>query len=74
MNNLKYWGKRLRLLGDTVSGGIAATSVAASGLASGDPVIDNLIWSASGLVVALVVWASLSFISGEMDSDDEDDD
>ncbi len=74
MNKMQYWGKRLRLLGDAVSGGLAATSVAASGLASGDPAIGNLVWSAIGLVVALVVWVSLSFISGEMDSDDEDDD
>lgn len=70
MNKMQYWGKRLRLLGDAVSGGLAA----ASGLASGDPAIGNLVWSAIGLVVALVVWVSLSFISGEMDSDDEDND
>lgn len=67
MNRIKYWGKRLRLLGDVVSGGIATIAIAFTGIASGKPVVENFSAAAIGLIVALVIWASLSFISAEMD-------
>lgn len=67
MNRIKYWGKRLRLLGDAVSSAVGALSVAATGLANGKPVIENLPWAAIGLLVALAFWVLMSFISHEMD-------
>lgn len=62
----KYWAKRLRLLGDTVAGAIAALSIAYTGMASGDLVLASLPFAAIGLLLALVVWLVLSFISCEM--------
>lgn len=71
MNYIKYWGKRLRLLGDVVSGAVGALSVAATGLAHGRPIIENLPWAALGLLVALAFWVLMSFISHEMDGGDD---
>lgn len=67
MKHLKYWGKRLRLFGDAVAGTIAALSIAHTGLAAGNIVVTNLPLVAVGLLAALVVWLSTSFISAEMD-------
>lgn len=67
MNHIKYWGKRLRLLGDVISGAIATIATAFSGITSGSLVIENFGLTVVGLVVALLVWLTASFISGEMD-------
>lgn len=64
---IKYWGKRIRLLGDAVSATIAGLSVTNTGLAAGKLDIASLPLAAVGLLVALVVWLALSFVSGEMD-------
>lgn len=69
MKRTKYWGKRLRLAGDAVSGTIAALSIAYSGLANGHLVIQNITGSVIGLIAALAIWGVMSFISGEMDDD-----
>ncbi len=71
MKHQKYWGKRLRLFGDIVAGTIAALSITHSGLAAGSVIVANLPLVAVGLLVALVVWLSFSFVSAEMDDDDE---
>lgn len=68
---IKYWGKRLRLLGDVLSGAIATIAIAYAGIASGNPVVENLPLAAIGLLLALVIWLSVSFISGEMDDGDD---
>lgn len=62
----KYWAKRLRLFGDTVASTIAALSVAYSGMASGHLMVASLPFAVIGLVLALVVWLVVSFISCEM--------
>jgi hypothetical protein len=71
MNRVKYWGKRLRLLGDAVSGGIATIAVASTGVATGNPIVKNFGLAAVGLLVALAIWLSASFISAEMDNGGE---
>lgn len=67
MKHRKYWAKRLRLFGDAVSGAVAALAAASTGLASGEFVIGNITFAAVGLLVALILWISTSFISAEMD-------
>lgn len=67
MNHIKYWGKRLRLLGDWMAGAGAAASLAATGVANGAIIVGNLPWAAVGFVVSLVFWVLMSFISREMD-------
>lgn len=67
MNRMKYWGKRIRTIGDAASGTIAVLSIASTGLQSGNLVVANIPMAAVGLLVALVLWGWLSYISGEMD-------
>lgn len=67
MNRIKYWGKRLRLLGDVVSGAIATIAIASTKIAEGKPIVENFGLAAAGLLLALLIWLTASFISGEMD-------
>lgn len=67
MNRIKYWGKRLRLLGDVVAGAIATIAIASTKIAEGNPIVENFGLAAAGLALALVIWLTASFISAEMD-------
>lgn len=71
MNRVKYWGKRLRLFGDVVSGAIATIAIASTKIAEGKPIVDNFGMAAAGLVLAVVIWLTASFISAEMDGDSD---
>lgn len=71
MNRIKYWGRRLRRLGDAVSSAGAAASLAATGITNGTVIVGNLPWVAVGFLVSLVFWVLMSFISREMDGGED---
>lgn len=70
MKYSKYWGGRLRLLGDAIAATIAAMSLASTGILEGRLVIENLPLMFVGLAFALAVWFVGSYISKEMEGDE----
>ena len=71
MKHKKYWGGRLRRLGDVVAGTAAVVAVVATGHAQGSALAEVLPYVAGMLFTVLVLWLAISYVSKEMEGDDE---
>lgn len=71
MKHKKYWGGRLRRLGDVIAVTAAAVAVVATGYAQGPALTAVLPYVAGTLFAVLVMWLVVSFVSKEMEGDDE---
>jgi purine-cytosine permease-like protein len=71
MKHKKYWGGRLRQLGDVIAGTAAAVAVVATGYAQGPTLTEMLPYVAGTLIAILALWLGISFVSKEMEGDDE---
>jgi len=71
MKHRKYWGGRLRRLGDVIAGTAAAVAVVATGYAQGPSLAEMLPYVAGTLFTVLVLWLAISYVSKEMEGDDE---
>jgi hypothetical protein len=71
MKHKKYWGGRLRRLGDAIAGTAAAIAVIATGNAQGPALDEVLLYVVGTLVAILALWLVISFIANEMEGDDE---
>ena len=71
MKHKKYWGGRLRGIGDVVAGTAAAVTVVATGYVEGPALAEMLPYVAGILIAIVALWLVVSFISKEMEGDDE---
>lgn len=71
MKHKKYWGGRLRRLGDVIAGTTAALAVVATGHVQGPALAEVLPYVAGTLFTVLVLWLAISYVSKEMEGDDE---
>lgn len=71
MKHKKYWGGRLRRLGDVIAGTAAALAVVATGYVQGAALAEVLPYVAGTLIAILALWLVTSFIANEMEGDDE---
>lgn len=71
MKHRKYWGGRLRRLGDVIAGTAAAVAVVATGYVQGPALVEILPYVAGTLIAIVALWLVVSFISKEMEGDDE---
>ena len=71
MKHRKYWGGRLRRLGDVVAGTAAVVTIVATGYAEGPALAEILPYVAGILLVIVALWLVVSYASIEMEGDDE---
>ena len=71
MKHKKYWGGRLRRLGDFIAVTAAAVAVVVTGYAEGPALAEILPYVAGALIAIVALWLVVSFISKEMEGDDE---
>lgn len=71
MKHRKYWGGRLRRLGDVIAGTAAAVAVVATGYVQDPALVEILPYVAGTLIAIVALWLVVSFISKEMEGDDE---
>ncbi|NDP47156.1 MAG: hypothetical protein GZ085_01965 [Sulfuriferula multivorans] len=71
MKHKKYWGGRLRGLGDVIAGTAAAVTVVATGYAEGPALAEILPYVAGILIAIVALWLVVSYVSIEMECDDE---
>ena len=71
MKHKKYWGGRLRRLGDVVAGTAAVVAVVAAGYVQGPALSEILPYVAGSLIAIVALWLVVSFISKKMEGDDD---